>query len=129
MSIRIGVSSCLLGDQVRYDGGHKRDAFLIDALGPMVEWVKVCPEMEVGMGTPREPIRLVDGGGVIRLRTVRTGIDHTESMAAYAARRAEALAGERLSGFVLKAESPSCGVIGVKVHTAEGTSTPSGVGL
>ena len=61
--IRLGISACLLGDKVRYDGGHKRDTFLTDVFGPLVEWVKVCPEVEVGMGTPREPIRLVEEGG------------------------------------------------------------------
>src|SRR5712672_2811301 len=91
--IRIGISACLLGDEVRYDGGHKRDTFLTETLGPLVEWVKVCPEVESGMRTPREPIRLVDEGGVIRLRTVKTGVDHTASMTVYAATKTAALTG------------------------------------
>src|ERR1700716_3864862 len=91
--IRIGVSACLLGDEVRYDGGHKRDPFLTDVLAPFVEWAKVCPEVEIGMGTPRESIRLTDEAGRIRLRTVKTGVDHTDAMTAYAARRTHALAG------------------------------------
>ena len=127
--IRLGISACLLGDEVRYDGGHKRDAFLTDVLGPLVEWVKVCPEVEVGMGTPREPIRLVDESGVIRLRAVTTGIDHTASMTAFAAHRVEALAAAGLSGFVLKADSPSCGPSGVRVVDGSGTETRSGIGL
>jgi uncharacterized protein YbbK (DUF523 family) len=127
--IRIGVSACLLGDEVRYDGGHKRDAFLTTALGPLVDWVKVCPEVEVGMGTPRESIRLVDDRGTIRLLTVKTGIDHTASMTAFAAKRADALAGEDLCGFILKTGSPSCGMNGVTVHTVEGPATRTGVGL
>jgi uncharacterized protein YbbK (DUF523 family) len=127
--IRLGISACLLGDEVRYDGGHKRDEFLTSVLGPMVEWVKVCPEVEVGMGTPREPIHLVQENGVIRLRAVTTGIDHTASMTAYAASRVEALAAAGLSGFVLKADSPSCGPIGVRVVDRSGTETDSGIGL
>jgi uncharacterized protein YbbK (DUF523 family) len=127
--VRLGISACLLGDEVRYDGGHKRDTYLTDVLGPLVEWVKVCPEVEIGMGTPREPISLVDEDGQISLLSVTTRVDHTASMTAYAARRADALAVEDLSGFILKTDSPSCGLIGVKVHTADGRSTRTGVGL
>jgi uncharacterized protein YbbK (DUF523 family)/uncharacterized protein YbgA (DUF1722 family) len=127
--IRLGISACLLGDEVRYDGGHKRDPFLTKALGPLVEWVKVCPEVEVGMGTPREPIRLVDEGGVIRLRAVKSAVDHTASMTAYAAKKASALAGEDLCGFVLKKDSPSCGMTRVKVYRESGPGERRGVGL
>jgi uncharacterized protein YbbK (DUF523 family)/uncharacterized protein YbgA (DUF1722 family) len=127
--MRIGISACLLGDEVRYDGGHKRDKFLTETLGPLVEWVKVCPEVEVGMGTPREPIRLVDEAGVIRLRTVNTGFDHTSSMTAYAARKTAALAGEDLCGYILKTDSPSCGMTGVKVYGGKGPPSRSGVGI
>ena len=98
-------------------------------LGPLVEWVKVCPEVEVGMGTPREPIHLVDDHGVIRLLTVNTGIDHTASMTAWSARKVAALAGEDLCGFILKAESPSCGPAGVKVHPDAAPATKTGIGL
>jgi uncharacterized protein YbbK (DUF523 family) len=125
--IRLGTSACLLGDEVRYDGGHKRDAFLTTVLGPLVEWVNVCPEVEVGMGTPREPIRLVDEGGIIRLRAVETGVDHTASMTAYAAQRVAALAD--LSGYVLKSASPSCGLTDVRVWQRDGSTSPTGVGL
>jgi uncharacterized protein YbbK (DUF523 family) len=127
--IRLGISACLLGDEVRYDGGHKRDPFLTTVLGPLVEWVKVCPEVEVGMGTPREPIRLVDDHGVIRLLTVTTGIDHTASMTAYSAKKMTALAAEDLCGFILKAESPSCGPAGVKVHPDAVPLVKTGIGL
>jgi uncharacterized protein YbbK (DUF523 family) len=127
--IRIGVSACLLGDEVRYDGGHKRDPFLADVLGPLVEWVKVCPEVEVGMGTPRESIRLTDVDGRIRLLTVTTGIDHTAAMTAYASRRADALAGADLCGYVLKTDSPSCGMTQVKVYGGKGPPSRSGVGI
>jgi uncharacterized protein YbbK (DUF523 family) len=98
-------------------------------LGPLVEWVKVCPEVEVGMGTPREPIHLVNEGSTIRLMTVTTGIDHTASMTAYAARKAHALAAEGLCGFILKAESPSCGPAGVKVHPDAAPATKTGIGV
>jgi len=127
--IRIGISACLLGDEVRYDGGHKRDAFLADILGPLVEWVKVCPEVEIGMGTPRESIRLTDEDGRIRLLTVKTVIDHTDAMTAYAARRTTALAGADLCGYVLKKDSPSCGMTRVKVYRGNGPAARTGVGL
>jgi uncharacterized protein YbbK (DUF523 family) len=127
--VRIGISACLLGDGVRYDGGHKRDAFLADVLGPVVEWVRVCPEIEIGMGTPREPIRLTAQGGRIRLLTVMTGVDYTDRMVAYAARRTSALAGEDLCGYVLKTDSPSCGMTGVKVYGGNSPPARSGVGV
>jgi uncharacterized protein YbbK (DUF523 family) len=127
--IRIGVSACLLGDEVRYDGGHKRDPLLINAFGPLVEWVKVCPEVEIGMGTPREPIRLTDQDGRIRLRTVKTGVDYTDAMTAYAARRTAALAGADLCGYVLKKDSPSCGMARVKVYRGKGPPARNGVGV
>lgn len=114
---RIGISACLLGDEVRFDGGHKRDPFLTDVLGPHVEWVRVCPEVEVGMGTPRETLRLVratDGG--VRMLTTRTNIDYTDSMRDWARSRLHALASENLSGYVLKKDSPSCGMERVKVY-------------
>ena len=85
--LRIGISSCLLGDEVRFDGGHKRDRFLTDVLAPYVEWVRVCPEVEVGMGVPRETLRLVRAGDDNRMVTTRTGIDHTDAMRAYADRK------------------------------------------
>jgi uncharacterized protein YbgA (DUF1722 family)/uncharacterized protein YbbK (DUF523 family) len=127
--IRIGVSACLLGDEVRYDGGHKRNTFLTDTLGPLVEWVKVCPEVESGMPTPREPIRLVAVNGTIRLQAVKTGVDHTASMKSYAGARVEALAAQDLSGYILKKDSPSCGMTRVKVYGGDGPPSKSGVGI
>jgi uncharacterized protein YbgA (DUF1722 family)/uncharacterized protein YbbK (DUF523 family) len=127
--IRIGVSACLLGDEVRYDGGHKRNTFLTDTLGPVVEWVKVCPEVESGMSIPREPIHLLAENGAIRLRTVTTGVDLTASMTAYAEERVTALAGADLCGYILKKDSPSCGMTRVKVYSGDGPPTRSGVGL
>lgn len=127
--IRLGISACLLGDEVRYDGGHKRDQFLTTVLGPLVEWVRVCPEVEIGMGTPREPIRLVEEDGRLRLLTVRTGVDYTARMTAYAAKRVQALDAEDLCGYVLKKDSPSCGMTRVKVYSGEGPGRRTGIGL
>lgn len=126
--IRIGISSCLLGEPVRFDGGHKRDAFLTDVLGQRADWVSVCPEVEVGMGTPREPVRLVRENGRTRMLTVNTSIDHTDAMNAWARRRLEALAREDLDGYVLKQDSPSCGMDGVKIYGPTGP-TRDGRGL
>jgi uncharacterized protein YbgA (DUF1722 family)/uncharacterized protein YbbK (DUF523 family) len=127
---RIGISACLLGEEVRFDGGHKRDRFLTDVLGPHVEWVRVCPEVEVGMGTPRETLRLVrDGDGLLRMKTTRTGVDHTAAMERWSRQRLDELAGEDLSGYVLKKDSPSCGMERVKVFGDGGMPQRSGRGL
>lgn len=118
--IRLGVSACLLGERVRYDGGHKRDAFLVDALGPWVEWVPVCPELEVGLGVPRPPIHLAGAAASPRLVVVATGEDLTARMRRFAERRVAELARLGLDGYVLKRASPSCGMERVKVHGARG---------
>ena len=115
-TIRIGISSCLLGQNVRYDGGHKHDRFLTDVLGKYVQFVPVCPEVEVGMGTPREPIQLVAIGGEVRLLGVDSRVDHTAAMKRYARKRVRQLAALNLSGYVLKKDSPSCGMERVKVY-------------
>jgi uncharacterized protein YbbK (DUF523 family) len=106
---RVGVSACLLGENVRYDGGHKRNPTVVDAIGPQVEWVPVCPEVEVGMGTPREPLHLVHDGARMRMLTVRTGIDYTDRMNDWARRRVNELERAGLDGYILKSGSPSCG--------------------
>ena len=126
---RLGISACLLGDEVRYDGGHKRTAFLVDVLGREVDWVRVCPEVEIGMGTPRETLRLVRRDGRLHMVTTHTAIDHTDAMEAWARARVESLASERLSGYVLKKDSPSCGPEGVLVFDPSGESSRSGRGL
>ena len=82
--VRLGVSSCLLGERVRFDGGHKRDQFLVDLLGRFVEWVPVCPELESGMGAPREALRLTLRHTALRLVTAKTGQDQTAVMRQYA---------------------------------------------
>ena len=115
--VRIGLSSCLLGETVRYDGGHKRDPYLVETLGRLVEWVPVCPEAELGLGTPREPIRLVRHPGQtdgVRLVS-RSGVRLTGRMRRFARSRVRALAKADLSGYILKKDSPSCGMERVKV--------------
>jgi uncharacterized protein YbbK (DUF523 family) len=124
-----------LGEEVRYDGGHKRDDLLIATLGSVVEWVPVCPEVEAGMGTPREAIDLVassDGvaSGAIRVRLlgVRSRTDWTHTMVTFSAARLRELLDQGLDGYVLKADSPSCGLEGVRVHR-EGEVSRDGRGL
>ena len=129
-AIRIGVSACLLGQQVRFDGGHKRSDFLTDTLGDFVEFVAVCPEVDIGLGVPRESLRLVrDDNGAVRMVANKSGADLTETMNAYAERRAAALEREDLSGYVLKKDSPSCGMERVRVYGTAGMPTRSGRGL
>jgi uncharacterized protein YbbK (DUF523 family)/uncharacterized protein YbgA (DUF1722 family) len=127
--IRIGISACLLGEEVRFDGGHKRDAFLTDILGPHVEFVPVCPEVEMGLGTPRETLRLVRQGPSVRMITTRTSIDHTDAMNRWASKRLDALDHEELSGYVLKKDSPSCGMERVKTYAETETPRRDGRGL
>lgn len=123
--LRVGVSACLLGQNVRYDGKHKRDAFVADRLAAFVELVPVCPEVELGLGVPREPIRLELRGAPgaareVRLVGVQSGRDLTVEMRRWAERRVAALAKLDLDGFVLKKDSPSCGMDGVKVWSVRG---------
>ncbi|MGH2749799.1 MAG: YbgA family protein [Actinomycetota bacterium] len=118
--IKIGVSSCLLGEKVRFDGGHKKDSFLTDLFGRYVQWVPVCPEVEVGMPTPREPIRLALRDGSVHLVAPKSGTDHTHAMESYSVRRAGELGSENLCGYVFKKDSPSCGVWRVRVYNEEG---------
>jgi len=127
--IKIGISSCLLGNKVRWDGGHKRDGYLTDTLGRYVEWVPVCPEAEVGLGIPRETLRLVGDPENPRLVTTQTGIDRTDDMKRWARRRLDALAGENLCGFIFKSNSPSSGMVRVKVYDAKGMPQKRGVGI
>ncbi len=126
--LRVGVSSCLLGHEVRYDGGHKRDRFLTDTLGPHVEWVPVCPELELGLGVPRESIRLEGDPQAPRLVAPGSHADHTETMARLARARTDALASLDLDGYVLKKDSPSCGMERVRVYGGRGAPSRAGVG-
>jgi uncharacterized protein YbbK (DUF523 family) len=108
--LRLGISACLLGHPVRWDGRHKRDATLVDVIGPIVEWVAVCPEVEIGLGIPRDPIRIVGD----RLVVDRTGEDLTDRMRRYARDRVRELRHLDLNGYVLKSRSPSCGLFEVR---------------
>jgi uncharacterized protein YbgA (DUF1722 family)/uncharacterized protein YbbK (DUF523 family) len=128
--LRLGVSACLVGQKVRYDGQHKRDAFVTDVLGPFVEWVPVCPELEVGMGVPREPIRLVGAAAAPRLVAERSGEDHTDAMLRFSEARVRELEGLDLAGYVTKKDSPSCGLARVRGHPARGGAPRrDGVGM
>jgi uncharacterized protein YbgA (DUF1722 family)/uncharacterized protein YbbK (DUF523 family) len=129
--IRVGISSCLLGENVRFDGGHKREPYLVETLGRWFEWVPVCPEMEIGLGAPRESLRLIGKPGDPRLVAPASGSDHTDAMKAYARSRLRQLAGAGLHGYVLKKDSPTCGLFRVRVYPGgKGTSpTRDGAGL
>jgi uncharacterized protein YbgA (DUF1722 family)/uncharacterized protein YbbK (DUF523 family) len=127
--VRIGISMCLLGERVRFDGGHKRDAFLVETFGRFVEWVPVCPEVESGLPTPRDTLRLVRADGGLRMVMPRSGLDHTDAMRTFALRRVTELAAQDLCGCVLKKDSPSCGMERVKVYEPGGVPTRSGRGL
>jgi len=127
--IRIGISACLLGQKVRFDGGHKHDRYLTDILGAYVEFVPMCPEDEVGMGTPRESVRLVGSEDNPQMVGTRTGTDWTERMNTYSARKTRELTPERLSGFVLKKDSPSCGMERVRLYQNEHSPTRTARGL
>lgn len=127
--IRLGVSTCLLGEKVRYDGGHKLDHFLTDTLGQYVDYVPVCPEVECGFGIPREPFRLVGDPQDPRLVTTRTNQDHTERMAQWAWKRVEELEKEGLCGYIFKSGSPSSGMERVKVYDSNGVPRKVGVGI
>jgi uncharacterized protein YbgA (DUF1722 family)/uncharacterized protein YbbK (DUF523 family) len=128
--IRIGVSACLLGQEVRYNGGHARDRYVVETLADHLTLVPVCPEEEVGMGTPRETVRLVGDPAAPRMIGGQSGEDWTLRMNRYSSRRARELAVEDLCGFVFKKNSPSCGVFRVKVYNQKGQlAIPPGRGL
>ena len=129
LEIRIGISSCLLGEAVRYDGGHRKDAYITGPLSRHFTWVPVCPEMELGLGAPRETLRLVGRADAPRLMATDSGMDLTEAMDTYARARAGALAAEDLAGYILKRASPSCGMERVKVYPESGRPSRSGRGL
>ncbi|HPV73228.1 MAG TPA: DUF523 domain-containing protein, partial [Smithellaceae bacterium] len=118
--IKLGISTCLLGENVRYDGGHKLDRFLRDTLGRYVDYAPVCPETECGMGIPREAMRLEGNPDAPRLVTRSTRIDKTEMMVSWAKKRIARLASEDLCGFIFKSDSPSSGMERVKVYDEKG---------
>jgi uncharacterized protein YbgA (DUF1722 family)/uncharacterized protein YbbK (DUF523 family) len=127
--VRVGISTCLLGEPVRFDGGHKLDQYVVGTLGRYVEWVPVCPEAEMGLGVPREALRLVGDPEAPRLVTVRSHVDHTAGMRAWARDRIEQLRALELDGYILKSKSPSCGMERVRIYTEAGMPSRSGPGL
>jgi uncharacterized protein YbgA (DUF1722 family)/uncharacterized protein YbbK (DUF523 family) len=129
LPLRVGISRCLLGEEVRFDGGHRRDTFLTDVLGRYVEWVPVCPEVEAGLGTPREAMRLVGDPQDPRLVTIKSGTDHTGALETMTKNRIEELTELDLSGYVFKKGSPSCGIERVRIYNEHGMPRRNGVGL
>ncbi len=127
--IKIGISTCLLGEKVRYDGGHKLDRFLTQTLGQYVTYVPVCPEVECGMGIPRESLHLVGDPEAPRLVTTRTRRDFTEQMTQWARQKLSRLETENLCGFIFKSNSPSSGMERVKVYSEAGIPREIGVGI
>ncbi len=127
--IRIGISSCLLGNAVRYDGGHKLDRFLTETLGQYVEYFPVCPEVECGMPIPRESMRLEGNPESPRLVTTRTKADKTQQMVSWAEKRVAELEKEGLLGFIFKSDSPSSGMERVKVYNDKNMAEKKGVGM
>lgn len=127
--IKIGISSCLLGEKVRYDGGHKHDRHITETLGQYFEWVPVCPEVECGLPVPREAMHLIGNPASPRLITIKTGIDHTERMQTWAEKKLKELKKEGLNGFIFKSKSPSSGIGGVKVYTPSGIPSQRAKGI
>ncbi|MEZ8140462.1 hypothetical protein A1OO_14185 [Enterovibrio norvegicus FF-33] len=134
MSIKLGVSACVIGDNVRFDSGHKRNQFICEQLSPFIEFVPVCPEVGIGLPVPRPTIRLLDRGDEIGIRLVETknaDVDHTEKMEAFSRKKADHLATMDLCGYVVCAKSPTCGMERVKVYRENGyvSAEKIGVGL
>ena len=127
--INVGISTCLTGESVRYDGGHKLDHFLTDTLGQYVAYLPVCPEVECGLSVPRESMRLIGKPDSPRLVTLKTKIDHTDRMLTWAARRVKELEKEELCGFIFKSKSPSSGMERVRVYSDTGMPAKTGIGL
>jgi uncharacterized protein YbbK (DUF523 family) len=127
--IKLGISSCLLGLAVRYDGGHKLDPLLMDTLGKYAEWVPVCPEVECGLPVPREPMGLAGNPRAPRLVTLHSNIDHRGRMLTWAKSRLEALREEKLCGFVFKSRSPSCALRGIALSAESGMPNVDGQGI
>jgi uncharacterized protein YbbK (DUF523 family) len=126
--LKLGVSSCLLGESVRYNGEHKRDSTVIDLLGQQFEAVPVCPEVELGMGVPREPVRLVaNDASSERMVGSESGKDWTQAMVDFNSIKLEALRQQNLSGFIFKSRSPSCGPGNVPLHHEQEKSSTVGL--
>ena len=127
--IKVGVSSCLLGEKVRWNGDHKQDLFVKDLLGQFFEWVPTCPEVEIGMGIPRETVQLIGNPKAPRMVGNTTGTDWTSRMNRYSRKRSTQLGTMNLCGYIFKNRSPSCGIARIKVYGDNGMPTPNGRGL
>lgn len=130
--IRIGISACIVGQEVRFNGGHKLDRFIRDTLGAYVEFVPVCPEVDIGLGVPRETLRLVRAPeGPPRLIAPKSDTEHTEEMLRYASEKVAELASQDLCGFIVQKGSPSCGMERVRIYPTKegGAPTRDGRGL
>lgn len=127
--IKIGISSCLLGNKVRYNGGHSHDRYLTQTLGEFLEYIPVCPEVECGMEVPRETIRLVGNSERPRLMTTKTKIDKTRQMSIWIDKKLKLLEKENLCGFIFKSKSPSSGLYNIKVYGDDGKVRQNGVGM
>lgn len=121
--IKVGISSCLLGNKVRYDGQHKRDSFITETLGKWCEFIPVCPEVECGLSIPREAMRLVGDQDSQRLLTWKTGVDHTERMLTWSKQKCLELANQDIVAFIFKSKSPSSGLRNVKIFGEKGQPT------
>jgi uncharacterized protein YbgA (DUF1722 family)/uncharacterized protein YbbK (DUF523 family) len=127
--INLGISACLLGEPVRYDGGHKLDHYLKDIVGQFVNWIPVCPEVECGLSVPREAMHLVGDQQSPRLVTLRTGIDYTEQMLTWSEKKLDELEKLDLCGFVFKSKSPSSGMKDIKIYNSSGMAVKKGTGI
>jgi uncharacterized protein YbgA (DUF1722 family)/uncharacterized protein YbbK (DUF523 family) len=127
--IKVGVSSCLLGEKVRWNGEHKQDLFVKNLLGQFFEWVPTCPEVEIGMGIPRETVRLTGNPKAPLMVGNTTGTDWTRRMNRYSKKRFAELAKLNLCGYIFKSRSPSCGIARIKVYGDNGIANPNGRGL
>jgi uncharacterized protein YbgA (DUF1722 family)/uncharacterized protein YbbK (DUF523 family) len=129
IKIKLGISSCLLGENIRYDGGHKLDRFLKDTLGAYVDYVPVCPEVECGLGVPRESMHLEGETDNPRLVTTHSKQDRTGLLVDWARKRIVELEAENLCGFIFKRNSPTSGMERVKVYNEKGMAVKTGIGI
>jgi uncharacterized protein YbbK (DUF523 family) len=127
--LKIGISTCLLGKKVRYDGRYKKDQYITDTLAKYFKWVPVCPEVEYGLPVPREAMRLSGNPDSPRLVTISTGIDRTEGMIKWSEKKLKQLEKEDLCGFIFRSKSPTCGIDGVKIYKKSVITSKRGKGL
>lgn len=127
--IKLGISSCLLGEQVRYDGKQKLDKVLINNLKKYAEFVSVCPEVECGLGVPRKPMRLEGSPAAPQLIVTETGEDLTQRMDDFARKKMLQLEKEGVCGFIFKSNSPSCGKAGVNIYNENSMPVGTGAGI